>query len=162
MANKTYTVQVGPKTLYASEGWIYIDFDAITPSAGETFVKWKATASSSSTAPQVQLRDLSWTQRTWGSEYTNAAGINCSRSFSAPRYQVRFNASYGLINVDWFKLEVTFSQAYTAVTAGNKILATDRSQTGTTTTAGTVMQDSHFTAGTKIEASTFNSQVLGL
>lgn len=51
---------------------------------------------------------------------------------------------------------------YTAVEAGNKILATDRSQTGTTTTAGTVMSDTHFTAGTKIEASTFNSQVLGL
>ena len=51
---------------------------------------------------------------------------------------------------------------YTAVVSGNKILATDRSQTGTSTTAGNVMTDSHFTAGTKIQASTFNSQVLGL
>ena len=54
------------------------------------------------------------------------------------------------------------ASAYTAVTAGNVIKATDRSQTGTSTTAGNVMTDSHFSSGTKIEASTFNSQVLGI
>ena len=160
MANKTYTVQTGAKTLYASDGWQNITFDAIPVSAGETFVKWIATTASGS--GQVELRDMSYTPRTWGAEYTNAAGINCSSNYNTPRYQARFNASSGTINVSWFKLEVTVSQAYTAVTAGNKILATDRSQTGTTTTQGAVMSDSHFTAGTLIEASTFNSQVLGL
>lgn len=52
--------------------------------------------------------------------------------------------------------------SYTAVVAGNKILATDRSQTGTSTTAGAVMTDSHFSSGTLIQASTFNTKVLGL
>ena len=50
--------------------------------------------------------------------------------------------------------------AYTKVVAGNKIKATDRSQTGTATTQGAVIRDSHFTAGTKAEASTFNDRVL--
>ena len=53
------------------------------------------------------------------------------------------------------------TSGYTNVTAGNKIKATDRSQTGTTTTAGAIIQDSHFTAGTKAQASTFNTKVLG-
>ena len=54
-----------------------------------------------------------------------------------------------------------FRKNYTLVTAGNKIKATDRSQTGTSTTAGAVISDSHFSAGTKAQASTFNSKVLG-
>jgi len=50
---------------------------------------------------------------------------------------------------------------YTSVKTGNKIMATDRSQTGTVTTKGAVMSDSHFTAGTLITASAFNTKVLG-
>ena len=55
------------------------------------------------------------------------------------------------------KIEITTKPAGSKVTAGNKILATDRSQTGTSTTQYAVMKDSHFTAGTKITASAFNS-----
>lgn len=51
---------------------------------------------------------------------------------------------------------------YTEVTKGNKIKATDRSQTGTATLQGAVMKDSHFSAGTKITASAFNEKVLGM
>ncbi len=47
------------------------------------------------------------------------------------------------------------------ITKGEIIKASDRSQTGTSTTAGTVMKDSHFSSGTKITASSFNSTVLG-
>lgn len=60
------------------------------------------------------------------------------------------------------KIKATITTVHTAVTAGNKILATDRSQTGTDTTAGAKMTDSHFDSGTKITASAFNSTVLGL
>lgn len=163
MAEKTYTVQTGAKTLYASDGWVNITFDGISPSAGETFVKWKATTGSGSA--QVELRDMSYTPRTWGAEYTNAAGINCSSGYSAPKYQARFNASSGIINVSWFKLEVTFTQAYTAVTAGNKIGTADINQTGTSISSGTKLQaslKSGLTAGNKITASDFNSIVLGM
>ena len=55
------------------------------------------------------------------------------------------------------KLEISISSGGAKVTAGNKILATDRSQTGTATTQGAVMTDSHFSAGTAITASAFNS-----
>ena len=59
-------------------------------------------------------------------------------------------------------IETSTAPAYTAVSAGNKIMAADRSQTGTTTKAGDVISDSHFSSGTSAAASTFNSQVLGL
>ena len=55
---------------------------------------------------------------------------------------------------------VSDAPAYTKVVSGNKIKATDRSQTGTPTTQGAKIQDSHFSAGTKAEASTFNEKVL--
>ena len=53
-----------------------------------------------------------------------------------------------------------FKKVYTKVTAGNYIKATDRSQTGTSTTAGTALSDSHFSSGESASASTFNSRVL--
>lgn len=55
------------------------------------------------------------------------------------------------------KIQITTEPAGTPVTSGNVIKATDRSQTGTATTQGAVMTDSHFSAGTAIKASTFNS-----
>lgn len=53
-----------------------------------------------------------------------------------------------------------FRANYTNVTAGNYIKATDRSQTGTPTTAGSTLSDSHFSNGESAAASTFNSRVL--
>lgn len=53
-----------------------------------------------------------------------------------------------------------FKATYTRVSTGNKIKATDRSQTGTATTVGNVISDSHFTAGESALASTFNDRVL--
>lgn len=70
------------------------------------------------------------------------------------------NSSIKVMNYFAFDLAYSYND-YTPVSSGSKALATDRSQTGTATTAGTVMTDSHFTAGEKIEASTFNSRVLG-
>lgn len=53
-----------------------------------------------------------------------------------------------------------FKKIYTKVNAGDPIKATDRSQTGTPTTAGTELSDSHFSSGESADASTFNSRVL--
>ena len=54
-------------------------------------------------------------------------------------------------------ISLEISSGGAKVTAGNQIKATDRSQTGTSTTQGAVMTDSHFSAGTKITAADFNS-----
>ena len=56
---------------------------------------------------------------------------------------------------------ITYSTA-NAVSAGNPIRASDRTQIGVGTTVGAAISDSHFSAGTPADASTFNSQVLGL
>ena len=52
--------------------------------------------------------------------------------------------------------------SYTRVNAGDKIVVANRSQTGTTTTQGAVISDTHFSAGDSAAASTFNSRVLGI
>ena len=88
----------------------------------------------------------------------NTAYAGCTIYIVIQRIGTGFNG--GTFSIPAGKLVVTTTSKYTGVTAGNVIKATDRSQTGTTTTANTVMTDSHFSAGTKIEASTFNTQVL--
>lgn len=59
-------------------------------------------------------------------------------------------------------MPISIKSPYTAVVAGEKIVTGDINQTGTSISAGTVMSNSHFSSGTKVEASTFNSEVLGL
>ena len=71
------------------------------------------------------------------------------------------NNSIKVLNYFQFSLKYTYT-AMTAVVQGDSCVVADRSQTGTTTTQGAAMSDTHFSAGTKIEASTFNSDVLGL
>ena len=117
------------------------------PAAGGTLTTNKATANYGDTVTLTKTAASGYHFSNWSTTPSNLS-INGSNQFTMPAQNVSVTANW--------------AKTMTAVTAGNKILATDRSQTGTTTTAGTVMQDSHFTAGTKIEASTFNSQVLGL
>lgn len=59
-------------------------------------------------------------------------------------------------------MPIEMQAPYTAVTQGSEIKKEAITQTGASVTAGTVMTNSKFSSGTKIEASTFNSQVLGL
>lgn len=60
-------------------------------------------------------------------------------------------------------MTVTTGPKLTAVVAGNKIYKTDLTQTGATADDATYIKyRSVFSSGTKCEASTFNSQVLGL
>ena len=67
----------------------------------------------------------------------------------------------GNITVNGVPVNVTITTAV-GVKAGDTIYATDRSQIGTSTTAGNSLTDSHFSSGTSASASTFNSQVLGI
>lgn len=71
------------------------------------------------------------------------------------------NNSIKVHNYFAFSLTYTYT-VMTAVVQGDSCVVADRSQTGTTTTQGASMSDSHFSAGTEIKASTFNSNVLGL
>lgn len=156
MANTTITKEK-TVTLWNADGWTNITFDAITPPAGSKFIRWKI---DSGVGAQVELRSVDYNPISRGSWYTDAAMIDCASNFNAPRFQARFTYSGGHVNAT-FTLTVEFGASYTPVTAGNKILASDINQTGTSISAGTIMTNTHFTAGTKIEASTFNSQVLG-
>lgn len=66
------------------------------------------------------------------------------------------NATNGVVT-----LTVTTAVRYTKVVAGNKIYKTDLSQAATPDDATYIKYRTKFSAGTKCEASTFNSQVLG-
>lgn len=92
------------------------------------------------------------------------ASVNLS-SLANKQLYARFEwvSGYGenmSMNGNYLPIEI--KDPYTAVTSGNKCVTGDINQTGASVSAGTVMSNSHFSAGTKIEASTFNSQVLGL
>ena len=115
MANVTYTRTTAQITLYAQDGWQYINFDAISPAAGEAFVRWKAENTSGSA--QVELRDTSFTPRSWGSWYTDKSMINCGSSWTLPRIQTRFNTSSGRGTINTtFTLTVEFEQTAQAIT----------------------------------------------
>lgn len=112
MATYTRTKTV---TQYASAGWTYISFDAITPAAGETFVRWKAEETPPSA--QIELRDLQWNPKLWGSWYTDRSMINCAGDFSAPKIQARLNtpSGTGILNTQ-YTLTVEFEQSTFGVT----------------------------------------------
>ena len=75
---------------------------------------------------------------------------------------VKFTTSSGSGFQMTENMPIQIKSPYTAVTQGNEIKKEDINQTGASVTAGTVMTNSKFSSGTKIEASTFNSQVLGV
>ena len=155
----TYT-KTKSVTLWNSDGWTNITFDAITPASGETFKRWKYETQASA---QIEERDVAYTPISRNTWYNDKSRIDCSSNFNAPRFQAYFNYPGGHVNVS-FTLTVEFEQSYTPVTAGNKIVVADINQTGTSITAGTKIQasiKSGLTAGNKITASDFNSIVLG-
>ena len=61
-----------------------------------------------------------------------------------------------------FTVTITTAYKYTAVVAGNLIKKTDLSQAATPDDATYIKYRTKFSTGTKCEASTFNSQVLGI
>lgn len=133
----TYTKSV-TVTQYASAGWTYINFDAITPAAGETFVRWKA--EETPPAGQIELRDLQWNPRTWGNWYTDRSQINCSADFSHPKIQARLNtpSGTGILNTT-YTLTLEFEQTshnvtVTAGTGGTAVTSKASAQAGETVT----------------------------
>ena len=64
------------------------------------------------------------------------------------------NSSSGNLSCN---VTITFEYKLDKVVAGDKIYSYDRSKTGTSTSSNSVMTDSNFSSGTKIEASTFNT-----
>ena len=134
---ETYTKSV-TVTQYAAAGWTYINFDAITPAAGETFVRWKAEEMPPS--GQIELRDLHWNPRTWGNWYTDRSQINCSADFSAPKIQARLNtpSGTGILNTTYtLTLEfeqTTFNVTVTAGTGGTATTNKATAQPGETVT----------------------------
>ena len=71
-------------------------------------------------------------------------------------------AASGTVSTRLTVIFKTEDSGYTAVVKGNIIKATDRSQTGKSTTAGNIIKDTNFEAGTIIKASDFNDIVLNV
>lgn len=133
---------------------VVFSFGAFTIPNGESFSNYTLTKSST--------RDLQLTGTIamgWGTPYTNTSYIGWTNGGTSS-VKVRNNSGSAIET----SVTLTFNTTnnYTAVTKGNKILVADRSQTGTTTTQGAIIKDSHFTSGTIATASAFNSSVLGL
>lgn len=144
--------------LAKNSGFTQTNFDKPTLPSGASWTRWKVEPSIGTYSSQKVRNKLGATDLSWNTWYTNMDYLLLSDG--TPR--LYFNNTSGQYAEYTATLTMEYTNPYTPVTAGNKILATDRSQTGTTTTVGSVMTDSHFSSGTKIEASTFNSQVLGL
>lgn len=110
----TYTKSV-TVTQYASAGWTNIVFDAVTPGAGESFVRWKAEEMPPSY--QIELRDVNYNPRSWRSWYTDRSLIDCSSGFSRPRIQARLNtpSGTGILNTT-YTLTLEFEQSTFNVT----------------------------------------------
>lgn len=111
MANTTYT-RTKSVTLWNEDGWTNITFDAITPAAGEQFVRWKIESGAGS---QVEQRDVSYTPFSRSTWYSDKSRIDCASNFNAPRFQSRYTYSGGHVNVT-FTLTVEFSPGENAIT----------------------------------------------
>ena len=111
MANTTYT-RTKTVTLWNEDGWTNITFDAITPAAGESFVRWKI---ESGAGGQVEQRDVSYTPFSRSTWYTDKSRIDCASNFNAPRFQSRYTYTGGHVNVT-FTLTVEFEETSHTVT----------------------------------------------
>lgn len=109
----------------------------------------------------VTILDKSMTPSSddYSGEYTKTidiSGLKGKRIYGKNTPVIEYGGS-GVHIHKKLKIEITVTQAGTPVSSGNIIKATDRSQTGTATSQGAVMSDSHFSSGEKITASAFNS-----
>lgn len=140
-----------------------IDMGALTYPTGSTYVRHKAEISSSSPGNWYLSwggGEQSYTNDKWGNWYSNESQLKNSGYPGEAVLKVRNNT--GVYSTVTITLTVEYTNPYTAVTQGSKIKTSDINQTGASVTAGTKIQNSNFSAGTKAEASTFNSRVLGL
>ena len=156
----TYSVTARMSISGGDSNWYNVNFGALNIPSSEEFVSFVITKADTLSGRNISRSSSPWTQLSWNTTYTDRALINCASSWSAPQIRLQNGTSFQM-TVD-ITITVTTRTRYTAVTSGNKILATDRSQTGTATSAGSVISDSHFSSGTKITASDFNRVILGL
>ena len=142
------------------------DFGAYSIPSGGTYSQHKITCDKSYTPdwPVSWGNEYNFNQYYWGKWY---ADENKLKHGSYPGHAVIWvkNQSGGFNNITvTVSIEYTYNP-YTAVTAGNKIVVADINQTGTSITAGTLINasiKSGLTAGAKITAADFNRIVLGL
>jgi len=144
----------------SSVGDVTFTFPSFSVPLGEKFKRYKVTNSNgagSSTLPlQGKLSGVGW-----GNWDTHKSYIDWDGEDDKKANVVVRNVTQSSFNVT---ITITFETedlGWEAVTAGEKILAADRLQTGTGTTVGNIIKDSHFTAGTIAYADSFNSEVLG-
>ena len=137
-------------------GWLQYNLDYPSFPSGATPSKYKVTSTNTS----LGLREETGSSnRSWDTWYNDPTEVILDGNTGCRIYLKNDTSQYITATVT---ITFEYTVPYTAVVQGDKILATDRSQTGTTTTQGAVMTDTHFTAGTKITATDFNTTVLGL
>lgn len=154
MATKTYTVSASGKTVGSGSTYTFTCNNSFTVPTGCVFKSVSVTKNSQSSG-QVYLRNASsstTTNLSWGNEYTDPAFIAWTDG-GTPKVKVYNGASTG----QSVSVTVKFTVTLEKVKSPDVIKYTDRSKTGTSTTQYAVMKDSHFSSGTKIEASTFNT-----
>lgn len=154
MATKTYTVSASGKTVGSGSTYTFTCNNSFTVPTGCVFKSVSVTKNSQSSG-QVYLRNVSsstTTNLSWGNEYTDPAFIGWTNG-GTPKVKVYNGASSG----QSVSVTVQFTVTLEKVKSPDPIKYTDRSKTGTATTQYAVIKDTHFSSGTKIEASTFNS-----
>ena len=137
-------------------GWMQFNLDYPAFPSGTTPTRYKV----DSTNTNVGLREETGSSnRQFATWYDNPSEIILNGNTGCRIYLKNDTSQYISATVT-----ITFEYVipYTAVSSGNKIKKEDINQTGKSFAAGSKIQDSHFSPGTKITASDFNTKVLGL
>lgn len=164
MATHEYSRSSEGKSISAGTAYTFTT-SAFSVPAGERLVGMKV--NNPNVASNMSLRmsgnaETVFGKQGWGKYKSNISSLWSDGNGAKIQFTNPYGAASGTVSTHCTVVFKTEDIPYTAVTKGNKIKATDRSQTGTSTTAGNKISDSHFTAGTIIKASDFNDKVLGL
>lgn len=154
MATNTYSVSASGHTVGSGSSYTFTCNSSFTVPPGCTFKSVRVSKNSQASG-QVYLRNVSsstTTNLSWDNEYTDPAFIGWTNG-GTPKVKVYNGASTG----QSVSVTVRFTVTLEKVKSPDPIKYTDRTKTGTATTQYAVISDSHFSSGTKIEASTFNS-----
>lgn len=154
MATKTYNVSASGHTVGGGSTYTFTCNSSFTVPEGCTFKSFKVNKNSQSSS-NIRLRNASTSSTTnlsWDNDLTNTDIIAWTNG-GTPKVKVHNSGSSG----ESVSVTITFTVTLEKVKSPDPIKYTDRSKTGTATTQYAVISDSHFSSGTKIEASTFNS-----
>jgi len=160
MATHDYTRQSSALTVAAGTDHTFTT-DTFTVPTGEQFKQFKV-LNPNNNSSDIQMRGKAketFGSSGWGTWSSKKSALSWSNGTGASVKVHNGGSNYSM------RIQVVFQTEdlpYTKVTAGNKIMASDINQTGTSISAGTVMQNSNFSNGTAAQASTFNTKVLGM